>query len=91
MTESFYHLPDAHRHVINDGCVVSCSLVIHAPSSSYKLQSPFIDKPLDYILHGAGLLAPPSPEESRLNIDKSSLLIKQQGLARAYVGLKDLF
>ena len=79
---SFSYVPDSHGHIVNDSSVVSSSLIIHTPSSAYKLQSSFIDKILNNVLHGVGLLSPPPPEESRLNIDEPSLFIKQQGLAR---------
>ena len=59
---------------------MSCSLIIHAPSSANKLQPSLIHQLPDSHLHGVRLLSPPSPEEGRLNIDESPLLVLQKSL-----------
>ena len=38
------NLPESIWHLVNNGIIMSCSLVVHAPSSSYKFQLTIINK-----------------------------------------------
>ena len=73
-------LPDTKSHVVYNRRVMSSSFIIHAPASSYELQSSLINKILDNILHRLTLFTPPPPEEGRFNVDEPALLILQQGM-----------
>ena len=59
-----------YLHVVNDGGVVSDSLVIHAPAAACEHQLTGIHQGLGQVPHVLILVLPPPPEEACLHLNK---------------------